>query len=92
MTGVAGGTFTINMIDVADDGAIYVGNLSTSATSPILKFIVGPMRQPLQPSPLMDSVDCLAPEIPLPCGDQALERRSSPAAVGATGFALLTYW
>ncbi len=31
MTGVAGGTFAINQIDVADDGAIYVGNLSTSA-------------------------------------------------------------
>ncbi|WP_197530805.1 DUF4623 domain-containing protein [Bythopirellula polymerisocia] len=33
MTGVGGGTFTIDMIDVAEDGAIYVGNLSTSAAS-----------------------------------------------------------
>ena len=31
--GFSGGTFLINMTDVADDGAIYVGNLSTSATS-----------------------------------------------------------
>ena len=33
MTGVTGGTFAVNMIDVADDGAIYVGNLSTSAAA-----------------------------------------------------------
>lgn len=32
-TGVTGGTFTLNMIDVADDGTIYAANLSTSATS-----------------------------------------------------------
>ena len=31
MTGVTGGTFAINMIDVAADGAIYGGNLSTAA-------------------------------------------------------------
>jgi uncharacterized protein (TIGR03382 family) len=30
MTGVAGGTFAINMVDVAADGAIYGGNLSTA--------------------------------------------------------------
>ena len=29
-TGVAGGTFTLNMIDVADDGAIYAANLDTT--------------------------------------------------------------
>jgi hypothetical protein len=35
LTGVVptGGTFKINMVDVATDGTIYVGNLSTSATS-----------------------------------------------------------
>ncbi len=33
-TGITGGTFAINMAGVGDDGAIYVGNLSTSATSP----------------------------------------------------------
>lgn len=32
-TGIAGGTFPVNMVGVADDGAIYVGNLSTSATA-----------------------------------------------------------
>ena len=31
--GFTGGTFLINMVDVADDGAIYVGNLTVSATS-----------------------------------------------------------
>src|SRR5688572_27751835 len=30
-TGVTGGTFALNMIGVADDGAIYACNLSTSA-------------------------------------------------------------
>jgi hypothetical protein len=34
VTGVSGGTFTANMIGVADDGAIYMGNLSGGATSP----------------------------------------------------------
>jgi hypothetical protein len=33
VTGISGGTFPLNMIDVADDGAIYAANLSTSATS-----------------------------------------------------------
>ncbi len=32
-TGITGGTFPINQIDVAADGAIYVSNLSTSATA-----------------------------------------------------------
>lgn len=32
-TGIAGGTFAVNMVGVADDGAIYVGNLSTAATT-----------------------------------------------------------
>lgn len=32
-TGLAGGTFLANMVDVAADGSIYVCNLSTSATS-----------------------------------------------------------
>jgi hypothetical protein len=31
---VTGGTFTTNLVGVADDGAIYVGNLSVSATAP----------------------------------------------------------
>ncbi|QDT74364.1 dockerin type I domain-containing protein [Lacipirellula limnantheis] len=30
---IAGGTFTTNMVGVADDGAIYVGNLTTNATT-----------------------------------------------------------
>lgn len=33
-TGITGGTFTVNMAGVADDGSIYVGNLSTSAPAP----------------------------------------------------------
>jgi hypothetical protein len=32
-TGVAGGTFAVNMTGITDDGTIYVGNLSTSATA-----------------------------------------------------------
>ncbi|MCA9260069.1 MAG: DUF4623 domain-containing protein [Planctomycetales bacterium] len=32
-TGITGGTFALNMIDVDDEGVIYAGNLSTSATS-----------------------------------------------------------
>lgn len=32
-TGVSGGTFTLNMIDVDDQGVIYAANLSTSTTS-----------------------------------------------------------
>jgi len=36
MTGVSGGTFALNMIGVAEDGAIYGANLTTaSATSPL---------------------------------------------------------
>jgi hypothetical protein len=31
VAGIAGGTFAANMVGVASDGAIYVGNLSTSA-------------------------------------------------------------
>ncbi len=34
VTGVAGGTFAANMVGVGGDGAIYVGNLTTSAASP----------------------------------------------------------
>jgi len=34
MTGITGGTFVVNMIDVGDDGAVYVGNLATAVTSP----------------------------------------------------------
>ena len=33
MTGVDGGTFVINKIGVAADGAIYVGNMTTNSTS-----------------------------------------------------------
>jgi hypothetical protein len=33
MTGVAGGGFALNMVDVAADGVIYAGNLSTAAGS-----------------------------------------------------------
>jgi uncharacterized protein (TIGR03382 family) len=33
MTGVSGGTFAINMVDVAADGVIYGANLSTAANS-----------------------------------------------------------
>jgi len=32
-TGVSGGTFAANMVGVADDGHVYMGNLSTSNTS-----------------------------------------------------------
>lgn len=32
-TGIAGGTFLVNMVDVAADGSIYVANLATSATA-----------------------------------------------------------
>lgn len=32
LTGVTGGTFDINMVGVADDGAVYVGNLATGGT------------------------------------------------------------
>lgn len=32
-TGMAGGTYLLNMVGVADDGSIYVGNLSISATA-----------------------------------------------------------
>ncbi|WP_210417848.1 PEP-CTERM sorting domain-containing protein [Bythopirellula goksoeyrii] len=33
VTGITGGTFALSQIDVADDGAIYASNLSTSTTS-----------------------------------------------------------
>lgn len=33
VTGVAGGTFALNMIGVASDGAVYAGNLTTAATT-----------------------------------------------------------
>jgi hypothetical protein len=35
---VAGGIFALNMVGVADDGAIYAGNLSISETSPHFKL------------------------------------------------------
>lgn len=34
---VSGGTFTMNLVGVADDGAVYVCNLSTSTTAPNLR-------------------------------------------------------
>ena len=37
-TGVTGGNFTMNMIGVADDGAIYLSNLSTNLTSSAYKI------------------------------------------------------
>ena len=33
-TGITGGTFAVNMVGVGGDGAIYVGNLTTAASSP----------------------------------------------------------
>jgi len=33
-SGITGGTFALNMVGVAGDGAIYAGNLTTSASSP----------------------------------------------------------
>ncbi len=33
VTGISGGTFDLNMIGVADDGAIYAGNLTTNAAN-----------------------------------------------------------
>jgi hypothetical protein len=32
-TGITGGTFAVNMVGISDEGAIYVGNLSTSAAA-----------------------------------------------------------
>ncbi len=37
-TGIAGGTFPVNMPGVAQDGSIYVCNLSTSAASPFTVY------------------------------------------------------
>ena len=37
-TGLTGGTFLMNMVGVADDGAIYAGNLSTNLTSSAFKI------------------------------------------------------
>ena len=34
ISGVSGGTFAVNMVTVGGDGTVYVGNLTTSATSP----------------------------------------------------------
>lgn len=36
--GIFGGTFAVNKIQVADDGAVYVANLSTSTASPLVKL------------------------------------------------------
>ena len=36
--GLEGGTFVINMIGVAEDGAVYAGNLSTSSVNPNYKL------------------------------------------------------
>lgn len=35
---IKGGTFTLNLVGVADDGAVYAGNLSTSAANPNYKL------------------------------------------------------
>jgi hypothetical protein len=37
-TGFSGGTFLVNMAGCADDGSIYVANLSTSATAPFTVY------------------------------------------------------
>ncbi len=37
-TGISGGTFVLSLIGVADDGAIYGANLSTSTTAPNFKI------------------------------------------------------
>lgn len=36
--GFSGGLFAINLVEVTDDGVIYVGNLSTSTTAPLFKL------------------------------------------------------
>ena len=51
VTGITGGTFAINMAGIGDDGAIYVGNLSTSATSNFKVYkwdseLLGPLLPP----------------------------------------------
>ncbi len=35
---ISGGTFTLNLVGVADDGVVYVCNLSTSATEPNVRI------------------------------------------------------
>ena len=37
LSGVVDGTFALNLVGVADDGAVYVANLTTTATSPPYK-------------------------------------------------------
>ena len=50
-TNIAGGTFPMNMVDIAEDGAIYVCNLSTSGASPFKVYrwdseLLGPLLPP----------------------------------------------
>ncbi len=57
-TGVSGGTFAINMVDVDASGAIYACNLSTSATSPfkVYKWDNEALGVTTPPSTAYDSV------------------------------------
>jgi len=62
VTGVTGGTYPINMAGVGDDGAIYVGNLSTSAASNFKVYkwdseITGPF---IPPTAAYDGISGLA--------------------------------
>lgn len=50
-TGMTGGTFVANMVAIADDGAIYVSNLSTTATTNFKVYkwdaeVLGPVVPP----------------------------------------------
>jgi hypothetical protein len=61
-TGVTGGTFPINMVDVAEDGAIYACNLSTSAGSPfrVYKWDDEVSGQTTPPTVAFDSISGVA--------------------------------
>lgn len=60
-TGVTGGNFSMNMIGVADDGAIYLSNLSTNLTSSDYKIYRWENEQ-AAPTPVYNStgIDVLA--------------------------------
>jgi hypothetical protein len=95
---ISGGTFTTNMVGVADDGAIYVGNLTTNATTSAFNIY----RWASEAAPAPTLVYSGAPLAGARLGDSldvfgsgastriAVGYGNAPAVAGNNGFALLT--
>jgi hypothetical protein len=99
---LGGGFFVINMIGVAEDGAIYVGNLSLNTTTSPLKIYRWANEAATEPTVAYEGLDTMAPLSGARMGDTldvlgsgASTRLvagygSTPAVAGNNSFALFT--